>query len=290
MAPRVPEYAAKFKTIKMEIDDRGICVATLVGNDKGGVNLLNGRLFKEFGIMIRGVDADDSVRVLIVRSANEDFWMAHLDVNSILNDPDINSGRMGVLNEWHNMGEILRNMPKATIAEVAGRVGGGGHEFCLNFDMRFGVYGKTKICQMEAALGIMPGGGCPVNMHRYIGVGRTMEMVLTSCDIDAETAEKWGLMNRCFPDAASCRAHVDAVAARVASFSVEAVRCGKAAVLAAERMPHTEALKENLALFYRSARTPEATRLMQEFLKMGGQTREVELNIQDSINRLSSKL
>merc|ERR1711908_123248 len=129
-------------------------------------------------------------------------------------------------------------------------------------------------------LGILPGGGDCVNLHRFIGVGRTMEMVLSGDDIDAETAEHWGILNRCFPDAASLRAHVDALAVRIAKWPVLAVQEAKASVLAAERMPHTEALKENLHLFYKSTRGPEARARMESFLKHGGQTREGELNLQ----------
>ena len=49
-------------------------------------------------------------------------------------------------------------MGKVTIAEIAGRVGGGGCEFVSSFDMRFGVDGKTIVNQMEVPLGILPGG------------------------------------------------------------------------------------------------------------------------------------
>lgn len=290
-APIIPKYAEKYKTIKIEIDASGVAVATLNANDKGGCNLLTSRLFKDFCDMVKNVAKDPRIRVFVCRSANEDFWMAHLDVTTLFGDPltKEESGpllRGEVLNEWHSVGEILRNMPKATIAEIAGRIGGGGHEFSLGFDMRFGVYGKTRICQMEVPLGIMPGGGGCVNLHRFLGAGRTMEIVLGGDDIDAETAERWGLLNRCFHDAASCRAHVDALAARIAKFPVTAVQEAKASVLAAERMPHTEALKENLYLFYKSTRGPEARARMEAFLKHGGQTRDGEMNLQTTLSKL----
>lgn len=282
----VPKYAEGYKAIKLEIDEVGVCTATMNAGDKGSVNVITGRLFKEFGDMVRKVSRDDAIRVLVVRSANEHFWLAHLDVNSILNEPDPPVERGQVLNEWHTILEILRNMPKATIAEVAGRVGGGGHEFSLSFDMRFGVYGLTKICQMEVPLGIMPGGGGCVNLHRYLGAGRTMEIVLSGDDIDAETAERWGLMNRCFKSKEELRSHVQALAARIARFPPEAVRCAKESVLASERMPHSEALKENLMLFYRSARGAEARPRMEAFLKNGGQTVDGELNLQATLSKL----
>jgi len=282
----VPKYAETWKTIALEVSDSGVAVATMDSGDKGGVNLITGRLFKEFGEMVKRVARDDAIRVLVVRSANAHFWLAHLDVNSILLEPNPPTERGAVLNDWHSNMEILRTMPKATIAEIAGRVGGGGHEFALNFDMRFGVYGVTTICQMEVPLGILPGGGACVNLRRLIGAGRTMEVVLAGDDLDAQTAERWGLLNRCFEDRGKLRAHVDALAARLASFAPEALRCAKQAVLAAERMPHTEALKENLMLFYRSVRGPEAKARMESFLKNGGQTPAGEHDLQRTLSKL----
>mmetsp|Transcript_13406 Transcript_13406/g.31912 ORF Transcript_13406/g.31912 Transcript_13406/m.31912 type:complete len:285 (+) Transcript_13406:49-903(+) len=281
-----PSYADKWKTIKLKLSPNGVCIATMDSGDAGGVNLITGTLFKEFGDMVKRVARDDAIRVLVVRSANEHFWLAHLDVNSILTEPKPPKERGAVLNEWHSNMEILRTMPKATIAELAGRVGGGGHEFALNFDMRFGVYGETKICQMEVPLGILPGGGACVNLRRLLGAGRAMEVVLSGDDVDAQTAERWGLLNRCFEDKAKLRAHVDALAARLASFPPEALRCAKEAVLAAERMPHTEALKENLMLFYRSTRGPEARLRMESFLKNGGQTLAGEQELQRTLSKL----
>jgi enoyl-CoA hydratase/carnithine racemase len=290
-APVIPKYAEKYKTVKVEIHANGVAVATLDAKDSGNCNLLTGRLFKDFCDMVRNVAKDQRIRVLVCRSADEDFWMAHLDVTTLFNDPLTKEEngpllRGEVMNEWHTVGEILRNMPKATIAEITGRVGGGGHEFSLGFDMRFGVYGKTKICQMEVPLGILPGGGGCVNLHRFLGAGRTMEVVLGGDDLDAETAERWGLLNRCFHDVASCRAHVDALAARIAKFPVTAVQEAKASVLAAERLPHTEALIENLWCFYRSTRGPEAMARMKAFIEAGGQKRAGELDLQNTLSKL----
>ncbi|CAJ1339170.1 unnamed protein product [Effrenium voratum] len=280
-----PKYAEKYKTIRLDTID-GVCVATMDSGDKGGVNLITGKLFKEFGDMVKNVARDDSIRVLVVRSANEHFWLAHLDVRSILEEPNPPVERGQVLNQWHSNMEILRNMPKPTIAELAGRVGGGGHEFAMNFDMRFGLYGATQICQMEVPLGIIPGGGACANLQRFLGAGRAMEVILAGEDLSAETAERWGLLNRCFQSRGELQAHVETLAQRLASFAPEAIRCAKEAVLAAERMPHSEALKENLMLFYRSLRGPQARTRMEAFLREGGQTLEGELDLQKTLSKL----
>ena len=86
----------------------------------------------------------------------------------------------------------LEQTPKLVIAQIEGRVGGGGSELSAAFDMRFGVRGKTRINQMEVPLGIMPGGTGTQRLPRLIGRGRAMELILSGDDMDAETAERWG--------------------------------------------------------------------------------------------------
>jgi len=284
----IPKFAEKFKTMKVTLGTDGVCVGTMCSKDEVGLNLLTGRLFREFAACVENVARDDSVRVFVVRSSDEDFWLAHFDINAILKLPVPGPlERETVFNAWHTLCEQLRTMPKATIAEVCGRTGGGGNEFCMNFDMRFGVRGRTKFCQMEVPLGIIPGGtGCVV-LPRLVGTGRAMEMILGGTEIDSDTAEQWGLLNRSFPDAASCRAHVDELAARIASFPPDAVRTAKASVLATERMPRHEACLENLSLFNHSLRFPEARRRLEAFLKVGGQNRESELTVQETLSKLS---
>ena len=89
-------------------------------------------------------------------------------------------------------------MPKATIAVIEGRVGGGGSELALSCDMRFA--GPTAVFnQPEVALGIIPGGSGTVRLPRLIGRSRALEAILGCDDIDAATAERWGWVNRVLP-------------------------------------------------------------------------------------------
>ena len=110
-----------------------------------------------------------------------------------------------------------------SIAEIAGRAGGGGNEFASACDMRFGLRGKAIFNQMEVPLGILPGGTGTVTLPRHVGRNRALEMILGGVDVDAETAEAWGYLNRCFDTAAELRAYVDWLAARIASFPQLAV-------------------------------------------------------------------
>ena len=130
------------------------------------------------------------------------------------------------------MCEQLRKMPKATIAVIEGRVGGGGSELALSCDMRFA--GPTAVFnQPEVALGIIPGGSGTVRLPRLIGRSRALEVILGCDDIDAATAERWGWVNRVLPTD-ELATFVDRLAARIASFPPHAVAAAKASVVRAE--------------------------------------------------------
>ena len=184
------------------------------------------------------------------------------------------------------MCERFRTMDKVTIAQIEGRVGGGGSELAASFDMRFGVRGKTCINQMEVPLGILPGGTGTQRLPRLVGRGRAMEIILGGEDLDAETAERWGYLNRIF-DADAIGPFVDALAQRIASFPMEAVRLAKESVNAAEK-PLNEGLVEEAYLFQRLLRAPSAQNAMRRFLEIGGQTREGELQVGELSGRIGN--
>ena len=76
--------------------------------------------------------------------------IAHFDVEAIVAFPtDGMAQPQKELNPFHQMCEQLRTMPKATIAKVAGRVGGGGSELVASCDMRYGALGLATVNQME---------------------------------------------------------------------------------------------------------------------------------------------
>ena len=117
------------------------------------------------------------VRVIVFRSSDPDFFIAHRDVTSIIGWAKEGGGeRFGAARvEAAERGdadalppsyrELLRKSNKVSIVEMAGRAGGGGNELAAACDMRFGLIGKTKINQMEVPLGILPGGNGTVNLR-----------------------------------------------------------------------------------------------------------------------------
>src|SRR5262249_56370619 len=119
-----------------------------------------------------------------------------------------------------------RTLPWATTAAIGGRARGGGREFVLSLDMRFGAIGRCVLAQPEVALGILPGGSGTQRLPRLLGRGRALEAILGCEDFDAVLAEHYGWINRALP-AAEPRPFVGAPPHRLASFPREALTLAK---------------------------------------------------------------
>jgi enoyl-CoA hydratase/carnithine racemase len=254
--------------------------------DNPPINLITLPLYAELAALSKELDADPALTVVVLKSANPDFFLAHFDVGAILSFPtDSEPVRSAGSNDYHAMCERFRTMDKVTIAQIEGRVGGGGSELSMSFDMRFGVRGKTIVNQMEVPLGILPGGTGTQRLPRLVGRGRAMEVILGAEDLDAETAERWGYLNRVL-SASDIGPFVAALARRIATFPVESVRLAKESVNSADK-PLVEGMADESYLFQRLIRNDSAKRNMQRFLDMGGQQRDGELKVADLMGRVA---
>lgn len=260
---------ADYKTLRVDLAN-GIARITL---DNGAINLLDKPMFKELLRLIDQLAADDAVRVVVLASANPDFFIAHFDVGLILKfpaAPAVADAPPAPLSPFHRMCETLRTMPKTTIAVIEGRAGGGGSEIALSCDMRFALRGRAVFNQPEVALGILPGGSGTVRLSRLLGRGRALEVVLGCDDVAADLAEAWGWVNRALP-ASELWPHVDRLAARIASFPPHAVAAAKASVLRAEKDVVAD-LQAEATAFQATLGETGTRAAMQRFLASGGQT------------------
>jgi len=274
--------AYRNELVKVAVDD-GVAVATI---DAPPINVMTIAVYLELAQTVGTLATDPEVRVVVFRSANPDFFIAHFDVSAILQFPTEGEPvRDANPNPFHVMCETVRTMPKATIAEINGRVGGGGSEFASSCDMRFGAAGKAVVNQMEVPLGILPGGTGTQRLPRLVGRGRALEIILGGVDIDADTAERWGYLNRALPPE-ELRPFVDSLARRIAGFPPNAVALAKQSVLNAESLPLQDGLVEEAFLFQATLRDPRAQDAMGRFLSLGGQTREPELRMGDLVTEL----
>ena len=254
----------------------GVATVTI---DNGPINLFDRVLYPEMARLAVELTGDDDVRVVVLCSANPGWFIAHFDVSAILRGRGGSRLASGVLTDFHLMCERYRTMPKATIAVVEGRVGGGGSELALSCDMRFAALGRAVFNQPEVALGIIPGGSGTVRLSRLVGRSRALEVVLGCDDIDAATAEAWGWVNRALPPT-ELWPFVRRLAERIARFPVHAVVEAKASVLRAEQDVVRHLIDEGSA-FARANAEPAAGEAMERFLALGGQTPEGEARLGD---------
>jgi enoyl-CoA hydratase/carnithine racemase len=250
----------------------GICRATI---DHPPINLLDLPLLTEISRLTQEVGADDEARVLVVDSADPEFFIAHADVGLILGIPTDDTGPHDELTPFNTTMESFRALPKATIAVIEGVARGGGSEWAMAFDMRYAALDKAVLGQPEAALGIIPGGGGTQRLPRLIGRGRALEVILGCMDVDAATAEAWGYVDRALP-ADELRRFVDRLARRIASCPPEAIAAAKRAVDAAAGDLAT-GLRVEDQLFRQTLAQPVARERLQAVIDAGAQTREFEL-------------
>lgn len=270
-----------YKALRVAVE-RGVARVTI---DHGEINLFDLTLIVEMARLGAELEADDGVRVVVLQSANPDFFIAHADLNLIQGLPAEVPARAEKLGGFHAMCERFRVMPKVTIAKIEGICRGGGSEFVQACDMRFAARGRTVLSQPEVALGIIPGGGGCVRLPRLAGRSRALEVILGCDDFDADLAERYGYVNRAMaPD--EIGPFVDALAARIAGYSPDAVRLAKAAVTRAEKSVEDDLVFEEKC-FFESAATPAAKRAMKAAMAAGFQTPEVERRpITETLGRL----
>lgn len=248
--------------------------------DNPPMNLIDDVMFTELGRLTEELADDHESLVVVFKSADPDFFIAHAELDKLNNldaIPVKNKSDPSLLNELQAMCERVRTMNLISIAQVEGRAGGGGAELAMACDMRFGVKGKTVFNNPGVAVGTIPGGGGTQNMPRLIGRARAMEAILGALDLDAETAEKWGYLNRALA-ADEIDPFVVQVARRIATSPPLAVKYAKQSITLAD-LPHGEGLREENRRFAELLVDAPYISNSRRFLELGAQTRDGEMNM-----------
>ncbi|HYV58654.1 MAG TPA: enoyl-CoA hydratase/isomerase family protein [Acidimicrobiia bacterium] len=260
--------------------DGGVAFVTL---DHPPVNLLDAVLIGSLWELGGELADDEKVRAVVVRSADPEFFIAHADLALIQALPRDRHDRPEQLEFIHVFMERWRTLPQVTIAQLEGRTRGGGSEFALSLDLRFGAVGRALLGQPEVAVGILPGGSGTQRLPRLVGRGRALEVVLGCDDFDAELAERYGYINRALP-ADELAPFVERLARRIAAFPAHAVRLAKRAVDAAGGPLH-DGLLEEAHCFNLTLADPELDARMDGALAAGAQTRAGEMDLPGLIER-----
>ncbi|MHA2202559.1 MAG: enoyl-CoA hydratase/isomerase family protein [Candidatus Hodarchaeales archaeon] len=260
-----------YKKLRIRVD-KGVAFVTI---DNPPINLMDMPLLAEMGRFAAQVFTDDDVRVIVYESADPEFFIAHYDVSLLTAIPKEKPPQKDTLYKNQHI-PALRESSKVTIAKIEGIVGGGGSEFVLALDMRFGAIEKARFSQKEAMIGILAGGGGTQLLTRKMGRSRALEAMLGCDDFTAETAEKYGWINRALP-ANEIGKFVEDLAYRIAMVPPETIKLIKECANAAVDKSLVEGLIVEANLFEIAVRLPESKRRMEFFIKMGGQSRDSEL-------------
>src|SRR4029077_15852586 len=132
----------------------------------------------------------------------------------------------------------------------------GGCEFALACDLRFASREKAIFGQPEVGFGLIPGGGALERLPLVVGRSRAIEIVLGADDFDADTAERYGWINRAVPDA-ELDGYVANFVRRVLSFDSQALTTAKA-ILNHTGLPIEDQLRSTQATFGATLTWPEA--------------------------------
>jgi enoyl-CoA hydratase/carnithine racemase len=241
------------------------------------MNLMGTELFMALHAFTEAVVSDTAVRVVVFRSADPDFFVAHGDLESILTVPEGPPTTSTEPDLVHDVLDRLRRIPAVTIAEIAGFARGGGSEFALACDMRFAAKGKAVFGQPEIGLGILPGAGGTVRLMRLLGRARAAEIIFSGADFSAEEAERYGWINRALPPE-ELSAFVDRLAHRIARFPRHVIAEIKGVLADLDpTTAHDFVLEQNA--FSRLMARPDPRTLIRRALVSGWQTREGEQHI-----------
>src|SRR5882757_2804657 len=213
------------------------CFAVVIDNPP--FNLVDSQVFAGLqAVKSFAEDSANDVRVLIFESVNSEFFLNHISL--VMSDQAGSAGGvsepMVIHQEWPAFSHWLSSSPVVTIATLRGRARGFGCEFALSADMRFASKENARIAMLEVGFGALPGGGGLEWSQLLAGRARAMEFVLSSDDVDADTAQLYGLVNRSLPDA-ELDAHVYRLARRIASFNPAAVATVKSYLTKRQAIP-----------------------------------------------------
>jgi enoyl-CoA hydratase len=191
-------------------------------------------------------DAEDEVRAIVITGAGERSFAAGGDINE-LQQRTLEEQRQ--IMESGSVFGAVRRVRKPVIAAINGICLGGGLEIALSCDLRI-AGAHARFGHPEVCIGLIPGGGGTQMLPRIVGLAHAMRLVLTGDVIDAEEAQRIGLVNEIVP-AAALRGRAIALAMHIASRAPLAVLAAKEATRTALDLPFEEGRQRELVLFER---------------------------------------
>ena len=225
------------------------------------LNALNDALMDELGLALRAFDDDDAIGAIVI-TGNERAFAAGADVGVMAEKSFVDVYKTQfITRNW----ETIRLVRKPVIAAVAGVALGGGCELAMMCDIVIAAQ-TAKFGQPEIKLGIIPGAGGTQRLPRAVGKAKAMDLILTGRTIDADEAERSGLVSRVVP-ADDLISEAMAVATTISQMSLSATRMAKEAVNRAFESTLAEGLLYERRLFHSTFATEDQSEGMAAFIE-----------------------
>jgi enoyl-CoA hydratase len=208
------------------------------------MNALSAQLMQELGKALYAYDADDNIGAIVI-TGSEKAFAAGADI-AAMKDFDFQHALRTdyITRDW----EHIRNIRKPIVAAVAGYALGGGCEVAMMCDIVIAAE-SAKFGQPEINLGTFPGSGGTQRLPRAVGKAKAMDLILTARMMDAQEAERAGLVSRVVP-AEKLMDEAMAVADKIASYSLPVAMMAKEAVNRAYEVSLAEGVRFERRLFH----------------------------------------
>lgn len=248
---------ATYETILVDYADG---IATITLNRPDSLNALNLTVLEDVTAAAAAADADDSIRAIILTGSGKAF-AAGADIKQMASLDFATAYRKNWFAGWTRLDEVS----KPIIAAVNGFALGGGCELAMMADVLVASE-KAKFGQPEINLGVLPGMGGSQRLTRAIGKAKAMDLCLTGRMMDAEEAERSGLVARVVAHD-SLIEEAESIAATIASKSLIASSMVKEAVNAAFETTLQQGLAFERRLFHSSLATNDQSEGMAAFVE-----------------------
>lgn len=246
-----------YETILVEREDR---VGIITLNRPKALNALNTQVMNEVTSAAAELDNDPGIGAIII-TGSERAFAAGADIKEMADLTFAEAFDADFFAPWSKLSAVRT----PTIAAVAGYALGGGCELAMMCDILIAA-DTAKFGQPEIKLGVLPGMGGSQRLTRAIGKAKAMDLILTGRNMDAEEAERAGLVARVVL-AADLLTEAKAVATTISQMSRSASRMAKEAVNRAFETTLAEGLLYERRIFHSTFATADQTEGMAAFVE-----------------------
>ncbi len=201
--------------------------ATVTLNRPEKLNALDPAMLARLDAILAALDRDPEVRVVVLTGAGERAFCVGADVAAWAALEPLEMWRSWV-REGHRVFDRLAGLRQPTLCAINGYAFGGGLELALAADIRL-LAAEAEVAMPETKIGTLPGWAGTRRLPALIGPARAKQMVFTGARVDAESAERWGLVNEVVPRA-GLLARAWELAAEIATNAPVSVQLAKAAI------------------------------------------------------------